>query len=98
DGLFAGAAGSHMFALAAVLVLFQTTNECFVDFHSLAVAAKGLGRVQLAHCFAKAMLHEPCSLVGHLEPAVHLIAGNALLSRRHQMGGLEPLMQRDMSA
>jgi hypothetical protein len=44
------------------------------------------------------MGHEPSRLVGHAQHSAHLVAANAFLAARQQVGGIDPLMQLDLAA
>jgi hypothetical protein len=61
NGLLASAAGSKMLSLGAMLVLFQTADERFVNLDGLAFATErgALFGEQFAHPLADAMRHEP---------------------------------------
>ena len=44
------------------------------------------------------MAHEPRRLVAHVQHAHQLVAGNAFLRGREQVGGVNPLVQGNMAA
>jgi hypothetical protein len=44
------------------------------------------------------MFHEPRGFVGNLQSAMKLVRADAFLAARHQMSGLEPSVQLDMTA
>lgn len=49
------------------------------------------------HGLADTVGHEPGSLVRHTEHALDLLATDALLAGAHQVGGLEPLVERHLA-
>ena len=67
-----------------------------VNLNDLVGAAHG-GRRENAHRLAETVRHEPRALVGDLQGAMQLMRAHALLGGRHQVGRLEPLVQRDMT-
>src|ERR1700730_6703533 len=97
DRFFSNSTTTFMPALARMLILFKAADICVVHFHRSAIAAKR-GRNKRTHSFTQAMLHKPCGFVSYLQRAVELVGADALLAAGHQMRGLEPLVQRDMTA
>src|ERR1700730_4749069 len=97
DRFFSNSTTTFMPALARVLILFKAADIGVVHFHGSAIAAKR-GSNKRAHSFTQTMLHKPRGFVSYLQRAVELMRADALLAAGHQMRGLEPLVQRDMTA
>src|SRR5690348_13318290 len=70
-------------------------DEGLIHLHDLASAAQR-GKLADPHCLADAVRQEPCTFVSDFQNAVHLVRRNALLAGRHEMHGLQALVQRDM--
>ena len=96
-GFLANAASALVLALAAMLVLLQSTDERFVNFNRLAVAAKRDRKVTIPHSLAQAMAHEPRGFVRQLKRPMYLMGADAFLARGQQVRALEPLVQRNMA-
>jgi hypothetical protein len=66
----------------------------FVGFNDFARTAKRAGLI-VSHALADAVRHEPSGFVRHAKHAVHLMRAKALLRRVHEVGRIDPRMQRD---
>jgi len=67
-----------------------TADERFIHFDvpgQFSLKASGL------HCFANAMHHEPCRLLGNSDGPVNLIRRNSVLCRRNDPNRSKPLVQ-----
>ncbi len=92
--------GEHGFFLgrgAECAVLGFAADVGFVGFDNLVLPTHGV-RVGITHGFANTVRHEPGSLVGHAEHAVHLVCAHAFLAGGHEVRGKKPFVKRDMRA
>src|SRR6266567_8510877 len=74
-------------------VFLLTANVSLINFHG----AAHHGQIQLSHCVADSVSHEPCAFVRHAKHSVKLMGAHTLFGCTEKMKRHEPLVQGDMT-
>lgn len=80
--------------VTAALAGNRAADVGFINFNSLAKAAKRIVAIQRSHILADFVAHAPCRLVGHADLALDFLGSNPVARGAEQKDYIEPIAQR----